>query len=87
MANSTLFIVDTREPVLKSWLRDGVSFGVLALTVWFANTQMPPSGWINFTLCTLWILWMVGKANRHKVAKTPEQAREWLDANYPSDRG
>ena len=81
--NKGLYIVDERAPVLLSWLRDGFSFGSLAATAWFVNTQMPPSGWVNFMVCALWLLWMIGKGQRHKVEMTAQEAREWLDENYP----
>lgn len=80
-----LTVIDAREPVLKSWLRDGFSFGVLAATAWFVNVQMPPSGWINFLVCGLWITWMAGKAARNRYYMTADEARAWLDENYPKD--
>lgn len=79
----TLFIVDRREPVLLPWLRDGFSFAALAVVAWFTNTQMPPSGWINFMVCALWLLWMIGRGQQHKWEVDADQARAWLDENYP----
>lgn len=83
-APKTIFVIDAREPVLRSWMRDGVSFAVLCASAWFANTQMPPSGWINFMICLIWFTWMVGKANRHRTHMSADEARAWLDKNYPT---
>jgi len=80
----TLFVYDARENVVLSWLRDSVSFAILCGAAWFVNTQMPPSGWINATVCILWMIWMVGKGQKRKVMKTPDEARQWLDDNFPT---
>lgn len=85
MGEELLQVVDAREAVWKSWARDTYSFGVLAGTAWLCNTQMPPSGWINALLVFLWFFWMISRARRHITHMTAEQARAWLDENYPPD--
>ena len=79
----TLFVVNASESVITSYLRDAGSFSALMGTTWFCNTQLPPSGWINFTIAFCWIIWIFGRAAKHKIAMTPDKAREWLDEKYP----
>ena len=84
MSKPIIAVVDAREPVWKSWARDTYTFGVLAGTALVTNRLMPPSGWINFMVATLWLLWMLARSSRHKIYKTADQARAWLDENYPT---
>lgn len=79
----TFYIVDAAEPVFVSWMRDIVSFGMLAATTWFVNAVVPSSGWINFIIALTWFLWMLGRSMRHRQEKTAAQMREWLDEHYP----
>lgn len=81
----TLFVVDARESVWLSWARDTYSFGAIAAAAWFANTQMPASGWINFAIAVVWVLWMFGKATNLAAKKTPGEARQWLDETFPQE--
>ena len=85
MVEKTLFIVDRREPVWKSWASDAFTFSGLIGTALALNTLMPPSGWLNAAIAICWILWLLSKSCFRKVEKTPEQARAWLDAEYPRD--
>lgn len=78
-------IIMIRESVATSFIRDTYSFAVLAGTTLATNTLMPPSGWINCIIAVTWFLWMVGKANRHRLDMTPQEARQWLDVNFPQD--
>lgn len=79
----TIYVIRGDEPVFVSWMRDSVSFGGLMLTAWFLNTQMRPSGWINFALAIAWILWLLGRGARQRMNKTPAEIRQWLDEKYP----
>ena len=83
MADKFLYVVDARETLLLSWGRDLFSFGTLAGTAWLCNTQMPPSGWINALIVVLWFMWMMARAKRHMTHLRPDDARAWLDENYP----
>lgn len=83
MTQQSLYIVKASEPVLVSWARDAVSFGGLVGSAVALNTLMPPSGWINFALAIAWLLWMVGRGIKLRIQKTPDEARAWLDENYP----
>jgi len=81
-----LTFIKRNEPVLLSWARDAVSFGGLIGTALALNTLMEPSGWLNAVLAISWFLWMAGKSAAHKMTMTPDEARAWLDAEYPQER-
>ena len=82
MSNKIIF-VKRNEPVLLSWARDAFSFGVLIGTAIALNTLMPPSGWINACLGIVWFAWILGRSSALKQTMTPDEARDWLDAEYP----
>ena len=82
MTDKVVFI-KRNEPVLVSWARDVVSFGGLICTALTLNVLMPPSGWLNAVLAISWFLWLLGKATAQKITMTPDEARAWLDAEYP----
>jgi hypothetical protein len=72
-------LVDAHENVIMSWLRDTYTFGVLCFTAWFANTQMPPSGWINALVAIIWVLWMLTKSSSICRPITAAQAKDMLE--------
>ncbi len=82
MANKveTLYVIDGREPVLLSWARDAGTFGALIGTSWALNALIEPSGWLNAALAFAWVGWTIGRSARHRIAITPEQARDKIDA-------
>jgi hypothetical protein len=82
-----LYIMDRREPLWLSTARDTVSFGMLLGTAVAANTLMPPSAWINAAIGISWMLWLLGKGEIRKQQMDANQARTWLDENYPSEGG
>lgn len=86
MASEKLVFVKRNEPVHVSWMRDTVSFGGLIGTALALNTLMEPSGWINAGLTISWILWLFGRGAALKMTMTPDEARAWLDAEYPAER-
>lgn len=74
-----IVIVDARESVVRSWLRDGVSFGGLIASAYAINALIPPSGWLNAALGLTWIMWLAGKGASRKHKMTPDEAYAWLD--------
>lgn len=83
MSDKKVIMVRGNEPLLISWARGAVTFGGLIGTALALNLLMPPSGWLNFALSVVWILWLIGRSARHKSEMTPSAARAWLNANYP----
>lgn len=86
MVEPKVTFIKRNEPVLVSWARDIVSFGSLIGTAVAMNTLIEPSGWLNATIGITWMLWMLGRGQIHKVTMTPEEARNWLDREYPQER-
>lgn len=80
----TIVVIDPREHVIASSLRDIVSFGGLIGSAYALNALMPPSGWLNAALAISWILWLASKGARRAMKMTPEEARAWLDDQHPS---
>ena len=80
-------IIVFREGVLKSWLRDGVTFGMLAALPWFNHVYAGGSGWIYAAISVAWFFDIFARASgaRAKAEMTPAQIREWLDAEHPVD--
>lgn len=83
MSDLPNIVLINEENVLKSWAKDFVTFGGLVATAWFVNAYCNSSGWLNFTVSIAWILWVFGRAQRHKHQMAPAELREWLDENYP----
>ena len=74
-----------REHVWQSWARDTYSFSVLIGAMWFNATSCGGSAWIYAITGILWFVWLLGKASKHHHAMTADEARAWLDANFPRE--
>ena len=81
--SETLFVVSGEESFVLSAARDTFTFGALLGTSIALNTLMEPSGWLNATLGISWFIWVLGRSARHRMTKTPDEARAWLDERYP----
>ncbi len=73
--NREIIVFDATESLLVSWGRDVVSFGCFIGAAWFVNTQIAPSGWLNFVLAVTWFMSLTG---RRIGRMTPEQAMKRL---------
>lgn len=80
-------VILLREGVLQSWLRDGVSFGMLGALPWFNYTYCGGSGWINMAIAFAWFIAVLARASgeRRKCEMTPTEAKAWLAVHYPDD--
>ena len=83
-SEKTLYIYDMRQSVWKSYARDFGSFGGLIATAIALNTYISPSAWLNAALAICWILWLAGLGAVRKVRMTPDEARAWLEREYPA---
>lgn len=78
-------IIVLRESVVASWLRDGLTFVMLAVLPWFNHAYAGGSGWIYAAIAFGWVITIFARASgaREKAEMTPEQIRAWLDEAHP----
>jgi hypothetical protein len=82
---STPTLIILREGVIQSIVKDTYTLGLLAALPWFNYRYCGGSGWIFFAIAFAWFIVMCSRASgeKAKATKTPEQARAWLDEQYP----
>ena len=80
-----IFVVDSKHGPIAKAFNSVVAFGSLGIVTWLVNTQMPPNGWINFTVCLCWVLLCLGYLLKTRNKFTPDEARAWLNEKYPRE--
>ena len=74
-------VIIIREGVLRSWAKDGVTFGLFMFMLWFNTAYGGGSGWAYFAIA----VGFVAMAINHHTKMSPDEARKWLDDNFPGE--
>jgi len=77
-----IVIFDTRESLLDSVASDVITFGFLALCIWFSHDM--GGGWWTFFTCSMFLLMLAAKlaklSTRQVVLKSKAEAIAWANA-------
>jgi hypothetical protein len=81
-------VIVINQGLIKSMIGDTFTLGMLMALPWFNYRFCGGSGWINFAIALAWIVGIVSRASgsMKKARKTPDEARAWLDENFPPSK-
>lgn len=79
-----IIVIDKTESFLESFASDIVSFGFLALCIWFSHDQ--GGGWWTFFTCTLFLIFLSAQGNAARITKfrSKRELIEWANS-LPDD--